>query len=499
MTRPRPWPGVLSLLAAAFPVLVAAIVWRALLRGYYWNDDFQILYEIANGGLAFFLLQPMFGHVNTARNALLAAEYAVYGPNPAAFFATALAVHCLNALLVWRLGRRLGGTPLISASVATVWALSPLHDGTLAWCAAHGQAILTTITLLLLARVRTLDDSGRPLRWWEALLWVGGLFVAATSYGVGAGVAAMFPLVAIFLAPARMARASRAILLAMPVLLVVVFAALNTLFPDVQGPMTNQVITPLTETLRYPSAIADLTGLLATVGLAGVALGPFYARTLFDSGAIAVAATAMAVVLAVGFWRSDARARRWLLGLAVLVLAAYGVVGLGRAVWLRNALASGALTDRYHYPAQALIAVAVIAASGPLHELAPSGTTAGAVVWAALALVGLVRNPPHVSLHEGDRAFTDAAVAEIRSAIAAAAPGATVRIPNRRFPPLEFLALFQDEWRFPGLAGVFVIFFPSDEVDGRHVVFEATEAARRAAAARGGRIAGLLVPPSGGG
>ena len=66
-------------------------------------------------------------------------------------------------------GEASAGRPSSSASVATVWALSPLHDGALAWCAVHGEVILTTITLLLLARLRYLDDSARPLQWSEAL------------------------------------------------------------------------------------------------------------------------------------------------------------------------------------------------------------------------------------------------------------------------------------------------------------------------------------------
>ena len=499
MTRPRRWAAGLAFLTAAFPVVVALVAWRRLLGGYFWIDDFQILYEIANGGLADFLFQPMYGHVNTARNAFLAAQYAIYGPNAVGFFATIVALHGLNVWLLWRLGRRLGGTPVIAAAVATVWAMSPLHDGTLAWCAAHGQVILTAITLLLLARVRTLEDAARDLRWPEALVWAAALFVAATSYGVGAGIAAAFPLVAICLAPARLPRVSRAILLAVPVLLVASFAVLNTLYPHVKGPLSTGMNAPLAETLQHPGALAGLTALLATVGLGGVALGPFYARSQFDNGTVVVGAAALAALLAAGYWRGDSRARRWLLGLGVLVVASYGVVGLGRAVGFRNGLAFGALTERYHYPGQALIAAAVIAALASLHARAPRGTTGAALLWAGLALVELARHPIPMSLHEGDHELTEAAVAEIRAAVAAAPPGTTVRIPNRRFVPVEFLALLQEKWRFPGLAGVFVIFFPGDEVDGRQVVFESTEEARRAAAARGGRVAELVVPPADGG
>src|SRR5262245_57059632 len=213
MTRPRPWATVLVFLTATLPVVVALVAWRPLPAGYFWLDDFQTLYEIANGGLAGFLLQPMYGHVLVTRNAFLATEYAMFGPRAGGFFATALALHGLNTWLIWRLGRRLGGTPPIAGAVAMVWALSPLHDGSLAWCAVHGQVIVTAIMLMLLCRVRSLDDSGRPLRWPETLLWVGGLFVAATSHGVGAGIAVVFPFVAIFLAPARVPPASRVILL----------------------------------------------------------------------------------------------------------------------------------------------------------------------------------------------------------------------------------------------------------------------------------------------
>jgi hypothetical protein len=67
-----------------------------------------------------------------------------------------------------------------------------------------------------------------------------------------------------------------------------------------------------------------------------------------------------------------------------------------------------------------------------------------------------------------------------------------VRLPNRAFSANPVLAL--NTQAFPGVAGLYVIFFP-DEVDGRRVVFVGERAHVEEARREGGRIASILVPP----
>ena len=63
-------------------------------------------------------------------------------------------------------------------------------------------------------------------------------------------------------------------------------------------------------------------------------------------------------------------------------------------------------------------------------------------------------------------------------------------IENRPFGPAAV------PWLFPGWAGLFVIEFPDDIVDGRSVRFQASDADWRLAQSRGGRIAALVEPRS---
>jgi hypothetical protein len=79
-------------------------------------------------------------------------------------------------------------------------------------------------------------------------------------------------------------------------------------------------------------------------------------------------------------------------------------------------------------------------------------------------------------------------VRAIHEAVAAAPPGTTVTIQNRPFHGAILLR------SFPGWAGLFVIEFPTNVVDGRPVRFVARDD-DAPAQQRGGRIAALLQRP----
>lgn len=478
--------------AAVLPAVVALVAYRDLVRAFFFNDDFQILYELANGGnLVAFLLGPVFGHVNTARNAFLAAEHVVFGSRPAPFYAVALAIHAANAVLLQRLGRRLTGAGGLAALVATAWATSPMHAGTLSWCAAHGHALLTTLLLLLLLRLDARDRSGHPLGGGAAVGWMVAAFAIATLYGVGFGVAAAFPVAVLVAAPRATTAAGRVLLFAVPPLLLVTFVVLHHLYPPPHLEILRTIVPPLGEVLSRPDGTASLLAHLASTGTTALVLGPFAGLVRGQPWLGAAGLVAVAAALVAGLWRGTPRDRRWIAAALLLALGAWGVVALGRGVqWATSA--SQGVGERYHYAAQTMVAVATTVALGTLAR--PLGT-ALAGVWAAAAVVGLVVAPLAVPLHPGERRLTVAALREIDAQIAAAPPGATVRIPNTAFQPVEFLGLFQGRWTFPGLAGVWVVFGPATPPGGRRVVFVATDPEQLDARRRGGRIAGLLVPP----
>ena len=150
---------------------------------------------------------------------------------------------------------------------------------------------------------------------------------------------------------------------------------------------------------------------------------------------------------------------------------------------------------RYHYAPQAMLALAMVVALGVLRARSTRVVVFAAAAWAISLAAGLVIQPLEMRPHRHERQATEAALAEIRQAVSETPPGQTAYIPNRFFEGMAFLSQFQEKWTFPGLAGVYVIFFDGDQVDGRSVRFVAIEPEQMSATARGGRIATLLVPP----
>ena len=109
------------------------------------------------------------------------------------------------------------------------------------------------------------------------------------------------------------------------------------------------------------------------------------------------------------------------------------------------------------------------------------------VVWAsAYALWPL---PPYPAPVEAT-----AALAAMRSQIEAAAPGSDVYLQNRDLQAAG--PMFVPRREFPGWAGLFVIFFPSNVVSGRRVYFVEPDEVQREQLTRGRRAASLFVAPA---
>src|SRR5438105_2317115 len=105
---PSPWrpPAEAGRLAARFAAavaaLAAAVVYRQVLGGYFWNDDFAWLFVLHDRGLTEFLLTPQGGQSLVARNALFAALDGLAGLDPRPWFALVLLTHVLNVGLLAR-------------------------------------------------------------------------------------------------------------------------------------------------------------------------------------------------------------------------------------------------------------------------------------------------------------------------------------------------------------------------------------------------------------
>jgi hypothetical protein len=81
----------------------------------------------------------------------------------------------------------------------------------------------------------------------------------------------------------------------------------------------------------------------------------------------------------------------------------------------------------------------------------------------------------------------------MRSQIEAAAPGSDVYLLNHDLQAVG--PMFIPRREFPGWAGLFVIFFPSNVVSGRRVYFVEPDDVLREQLAHGRRAASLFVAP----
>jgi hypothetical protein len=493
MGRPAAPPAV-RLLSALVPLAAALLAWRSLPDTYFFADDFVHLFDLVTLPLPRFLTQIWGGHLYLVRNTVFAGMYAVFGPDPRPWFWSVLLTHALNVLLLHRLILRMTGDDLLACMGATVWGTTPALEGALGWYAVYGQVLLTTLVCAVLWSLAGVIATGRTVSTARAFAWGALLAAGAACFGTGLGIAAAFPLVLLLALETRQRSVRAAVVVALTAAATfAIYAVLWKRTPDLE-PRARELMS-------WASILASTPTVLAL----GAALLGFSASTLLvgpldldvgypDATTLGAAALVMAIVIA-GWVAADAARRRRLLWLAVLVVAACATIAAGRASILVSwqvSIARSAAWPRYHYLLLALVTVLLCLALAALRargRAAGAFVTGGAAVWLAARLVVLVVRPHAIDHHAAERADTSRVVQAVQQAVAAAPPGGTVTIQNRPFGPARLGR------PFPGWAGVFVITFPSNTVDGRSVRFIARDGDDALARQRGGRIAALLPPP----
>src|SRR5262249_17894014 len=208
----------------------------------------------------------------------------------------------------------------------------------------------------------------------------------------------------------------------------------------------------------------------------------------------AVGGVTLALLVVIGGLCGSGAVRRRMLALLLLAAAAYGTIAAGRAILFIAShvpLWIAAMGSRYQYLALAVIAVLVCLA---LAQVADRGRIASATVlaatgvWMIARIVALATRPVPIDHWAPQRAEARAIPAELHPRVASTQPGEVALIENQPFGLSRgFPALF------PGWAGMFVVFFPDDTVDGRPVRFLVSEDDWQRAQARGGRVAALVT------
>lgn len=182
------------------PLLVVAVAWLAqgavLRNGWVWDDAIVVRDDptIARGLAAVpELLVGRWGgradDVGLFRplvNATLAVESAIHGvSSPFPFHLTNLFLHgAVAVLLLAALHRLLPGRPVVASTAALLFAVHPLHTGTVSWIVARGDLLAAGFLLLAVlawTRPRGLDAPAVAL---AALAWLAALLSKEMAIGL---------------------------------------------------------------------------------------------------------------------------------------------------------------------------------------------------------------------------------------------------------------------------------------------------------------------------
>ena len=476
------------------PVALALIVWWPLTRSYFHFDDFLDLYQLRNDDPARYLLRMYGGHLLIARHAITAALDALFGPDPRGFFALVLLTHLVNTGLLYALGLALSGSWRLAVIAAALWGTAPSNEGARGWYAVYGQVLATTCILAVLVG---LVRAGDGTRWRPPLVWAVLMLLAGTSFGVGLAAALAMPAAAwLILPPGPARRRPLLALVAAAVLLLVVYAALRALEVPLYGERRVEITFMLAGlTPEYAYNHVRMLGGLVGFGLALLPLGAFSDGGQFPTGGQFASLAAGGLLLGTALVVARGYARRRLLALLLLVGAMYGLIAVARSMFIDfHGLAVLVRSPRFHYATGALLAAALTTAlaalAGRWSVPAPAARAAFAAALLAVAWSGLGVER-RIDNFDGDRAATLRVLVDIRAAIDAAPPGATVEIANRQFGQVGYVNVgYRD--RFPGTAAIFAIFHPENVVDGRRVVFTSDDPLVLKGA-RGGRRSATLL------
>lgn len=482
------------------PLALTALVYHPLTGTYFYADDFYDFFCIENKPLIDYLVCPQGGHLYLTRDSVFYVFYRLFGLQPEPYFWAMLLTHLLNVLLLFVVVRRFTGSSHLAAFGAALWGTCPVHADPLAWWAAYGFVLTATILLFILSQAADVAREERPLTGRDIVLWPALLVVAVTSFGVAIGIAVVAPLVFFLLLPptrqrTKLCRVLVILALALPFL----YSAFFRLCAHVTGSAAvlrgaHSVLGALT---NLPLSLHMLVYLLS-YSASSLSSGFLSVQRPFPDALSNVLSALFVAALAIALVRAPRRARRQLLALLLLAVAAYWIIAAGRAHFNPDKLGWAAATPRYHYVGTIPIVIVVclmLALLGGRLRLPTTVKDLALLGWAGVSLYLYAHAPPFIDLRPYVRTQTAEVLQTVRSAIAAGRPGGDVYVQNRPFLGMgPFITPLQEV--FPGWAGVFTLFFRSNVVDGRRVYFVVPDPKVIAAHRSGKRTADLLVSPA---
>jgi hypothetical protein len=483
------------------PLALSAWVYYPLLRVNFFADDFVHLASIESDGIAQFLFEPFGGHNYLVRNLFFLGSWELFGMHMPYYFATVLLTHLLNVGLLFGTIRTLTRSAMLACFGAALWGTSPLCVGTLAWYSVYGHVLVGTILLFVLGQLARLAADGRPLSPRRGWLWYGLLLAGTTCFGVGIGVALAFPVVLFLVLPDAWAFPRvRARWLLLPVVTLALYFAFRRLYP-LLGPMSWQ------ENMQEYIAVHGLPFvppmLLHLLGfsVAGTTMG-FLLRTPYPSPACWIVIAAYLGGLGILLWRGDWTTRRTAVAMIALAVSVYLLIAVGRSntyAMFKIAASAAARVARYHYVGSLPVTILLCLILQQLGRL-PGLRALPATLELAGGLGIIVFGAAHYGIsfqeYRGTPEYLQKTLAQLAADIRAEPSGSTVYLENERAPGW-ILGPAIPSFLFPGRAGVYVLYNPTDQFEGRTVRFidREPEVAQYYAQRPDTRLAKLLVPP----
>lgn len=480
---------------------LSALVYLPIVTTYFYADDFVHMLGIADRGFLHFVFSLFGGHILVLRNLVFYLSYRLFGFTPAPYYWTVLLTHLLNVWLLFRVVRRLTASALVAAFGAMVWGTCPLCASTLGWYSVYGQVLVVTILLVLLEQIarRAEDAAPPPVR--TVMAWGLLSLAAVTCFGIGVGIGIVLPAVVLLLVPETLQRrGSLLACLGLPLATIGFYFGYRCLWATIVPlPLSEVVVVNLA--LRHYLPVLEMVWHLVAVGITGLLRGVYFVPATYPDAAshVTVAlfgAGALAVLIG-----ADGTVRCRLLAMLALCLGVYGIIAVGRAnFYTTTHVAPDASARQLRYQYAGILPLAVVLCLIVAHfarRLRAPVLLPGAVLatWLAAWAYGFARGGVWIDQHTEARRSVASAAHAIDAMIDGVPVGQTVEVPNRALPP-AMLGLLAGPTVFPGWAGVFVLLHPENAIRGRPVRFVERDPAVLAVAARGRRLAGLLVPPA---
>jgi hypothetical protein len=492
-------------------VIASAVVQSRLLSSYFSIDEWQHFFEIEQHGPLWFVFARYNDHFAPLTKLLILGSYTAFGFNPAPYFVLMLGVHLANVALLWRLIHYETGAPMLAALASALWGASAFQYNALDHFSSFAIALVTLLMLVGLLDITRLRLHGTTPTNARLLGWATLMLSMTLSTAMGIALAVAIPIVVALSIP-KSAGGRRAALLLGAWAVVLCASYVLPIAGTARGALGSQG-----SALRAPAAFA----VIVTYGAAAVVLAPLLQAVAFRVAIgplaplpsetlfawTALSGCVLFVAAAAAYLRLPLQKRKSVIYLMAIGWGQYAGIAIGRAALFDNfLLGPGSLHNgRYHYVGTLAFTAVMAILLSQVHVR----WRLQARVLSALVLLSLVASANRAIsaymvnpvLQAAKQQFPKSR-ARLSQALATAPAGPVAYLRNVDFDPVHrpLVSIFSDypsKQHFPGAAGLFLLLYPSDAVDGRTVRFIEPDAEivrywRKA----GGRIAALLVSPA---